>query len=241
MARVTVVDSGTGNLFSLREAFRRAGASVQVTRSPDGVRDASCLVIPGVASFPSVVHGMKMERLAYGWLSAPSRPLNASDVGLPGGVLGLVTPKRALYAHALSRMDPLFRALERAMGTENREDRARILAEVDTTTSWNPLLNIAVPSMSRSFISRLDLAARYRLVRLALRVEQARGRGGRYPAEATALEVPVDPHAAPAPLRYQAAADGRGYKLWSVGSDGRDDGGKAEGNADLVLERRAAP
>jgi len=86
VARVTVVDSGTGNLFSLREAFRRAGASVQVTRSPDGVRDASCLVIPGVASFPSVVQGIANVRRAL---------LAAVEGGVP--LFGVCAGMQALF------------------------------------------------------------------------------------------------------------------------------------------------
>ena len=86
MARVTVVDSGTGNLFSLREAFRRAGASVHVTRSPDGVRDASCLVIPGVASFPSVVQGIANVRRAL---------LAAVEGGVP--LFGVCAGMQALF------------------------------------------------------------------------------------------------------------------------------------------------
>lgn len=55
---MSLVDSGTGNLFSLREAFRRAGADVVVTTDPAAVRKASCLVLPGVASFSAVVRGI---------------------------------------------------------------------------------------------------------------------------------------------------------------------------------------
>lgn len=67
MTRVTLVDSGTGNLYSLTEGFRRAGASVGVSRDENEVRRAECLVLPGVASFPSVVRGvadMRRELLA---------------------------------------------------------------------------------------------------------------------------------------------------------------------------------
>ncbi len=62
MTRVTLVDSGTGNLFSLTEGFRRAGASVAVTRDANEVRRAACLVLPGVASFPAVVRGVAEVR-----------------------------------------------------------------------------------------------------------------------------------------------------------------------------------
>lgn len=86
MARVTLVDSGTGNLFSLREAFRRAGTSVHITRSPDGVRSAQCLVLPGVASFPAIVRGIE----------SVTRPiLEAVDRGVP--LLGVCAGMQILF------------------------------------------------------------------------------------------------------------------------------------------------
>ncbi len=64
MRTVTIIDSGTGNLFSLTEAFRRAEAEVSSTRNPDDIRRAKCLVLPGVASFPAVVNGISESRRA---------------------------------------------------------------------------------------------------------------------------------------------------------------------------------
>ncbi|OGS46312.1 MAG: imidazole glycerol phosphate synthase, glutamine amidotransferase subunit [Euryarchaeota archaeon RBG_16_67_27] len=86
MARVTLVDSGTGNLFSLQEGFRRAGADVRVTRDPADVRTSACLALPGVASFSSVVNGLAPLREAL---------LRAVDAGVP--VLGICAGMQVLF------------------------------------------------------------------------------------------------------------------------------------------------
>jgi glutamine amidotransferase len=85
--RVTLIDSGTGNLFSLREAFRRAGRPAEVARSPEDVRRASCLVLPGVASFSAVVRGITDVR-------API--LDAVSDGVP--LLGVCAGMQVLFA-----------------------------------------------------------------------------------------------------------------------------------------------
>lgn len=86
MGRVTFVDSGTGNLFSLREAFRRVGVSVRIASSPEGVRAARCLVLPGVASFPAVVRGIAKVRGPL---------LAAVDRGVP--LLGVCAGMQVLF------------------------------------------------------------------------------------------------------------------------------------------------
>jgi hypothetical protein len=54
----------------------------------------------------------------------------------------------------------------------------------------------------------------------------------------TRLEnLPIDPFAYPAKLHYASLADGRGYRLWSVGVNGVDDGAIAKDQADEVFER----
>jgi glutamine amidotransferase len=55
---IAVVDYGMGNLRSVERALRSLGASVLVTRDPDGLREADRLVLPGVGAF-----GVAMERL----------------------------------------------------------------------------------------------------------------------------------------------------------------------------------
>jgi hypothetical protein len=83
-----------------------------------------------------------------------------------------------------------------------------------------------------------DARALLRLARFAIRIEQARTKGGLYPADARDLQPPVDPLAWPHLVRYEAILGGRGYKVWSVGIDGKDDGGDPQSGKDAVLERK---
>ena len=90
--------------------------------------------------------------------------------------------------------------------------------------------------------------ARLLLGRTALSLTVSRGRGGRYPTSLDALPqdikagAPTDPFTGK-PIVYAARDDG--FTLYSVGPDGRDDGGKsamrgvssAKGGDDIVWRR----
>lgn len=54
---IVVVDYGVGNLSSVANMLRKAGAEVCVSREPDEIRQADKLLLPGVGHFD---HGMKM-------------------------------------------------------------------------------------------------------------------------------------------------------------------------------------
>ena len=49
--QAVIVDVGMGNLRSVGEAFRRAGATVQITGDPDRIRSADRVVFPGQGTF----------------------------------------------------------------------------------------------------------------------------------------------------------------------------------------------
>lgn len=73
-------------MFSLRQAFRRVGMEVRVTRNADMVRKARCLVLPGVASFPSVLQGIA---------GVQRQILEAVDEGVP--LLGICAGMQVLF------------------------------------------------------------------------------------------------------------------------------------------------
>jgi imidazole glycerol-phosphate synthase subunit HisH len=64
MQRVAIIDYGSGNLHSAAKAFERAareggsGASIVVTASPDEVRAADRIVLPGVGAFADCKAGL---------------------------------------------------------------------------------------------------------------------------------------------------------------------------------------
>ena len=58
--RVALIDYGAGNLHSVHNALRAAGAdSVTITHDPDIVRGAERIVLPGVGSFKACATGLR--------------------------------------------------------------------------------------------------------------------------------------------------------------------------------------
>ncbi|MBA2310114.1 MAG: imidazole glycerol phosphate synthase subunit HisH [Pseudonocardiales bacterium] len=58
MARIVVLDYGSGNLRSAERALRRVGADVTVTADRDAALDADGLVVPGVGAFAACMTGL---------------------------------------------------------------------------------------------------------------------------------------------------------------------------------------
>ncbi|NBX04078.1 MAG: imidazole glycerol phosphate synthase subunit HisH, partial [Alphaproteobacteria bacterium] len=60
MKRLAIIDYGSGNLRSVAKAFERVagGVSVEVTRSPDALKTASHIVLPGVGAFADCMEGL---------------------------------------------------------------------------------------------------------------------------------------------------------------------------------------
>ena len=73
---VVVVDTGVANIASMLAALRRLGAEPSLTSSPETVRAAERLVLPGVGAF-----GAGMARLRDLGLGAPIRERIQSDEG----------------------------------------------------------------------------------------------------------------------------------------------------------------
>ena len=84
MTRIAVVDYGAGNLVSIDEALRAAGAEVVLAHGEADLADADALVVPGVgAARPA------MERLRRRGLVEPIRRWVAADRPFLGICLGM--------------------------------------------------------------------------------------------------------------------------------------------------------
>ncbi|MBO0848526.1 MAG: imidazole glycerol phosphate synthase subunit HisH [Pseudonocardia sp.] len=59
MAKIVVLDYGSGNLRSAERALRRVGADVTVTADTDAALDADGLVVPGVGAFAACMEGLR--------------------------------------------------------------------------------------------------------------------------------------------------------------------------------------
>lgn len=55
---IAVIDYGMGNLRSVQKALEKTGCDARVTSSPQAVRDAGALVLPGVGAFRDCVRSL---------------------------------------------------------------------------------------------------------------------------------------------------------------------------------------
>ena len=58
---IAVVDYGMGNLRSVHKALEKVGYTARVTSTPQQIRDASAIVLPGVGAFKDCV--LNLEKL----------------------------------------------------------------------------------------------------------------------------------------------------------------------------------
>src|SRR5262245_15918067 len=88
-----------------------------------------------------------------------------------------------------------------------------------------------LPALQTAYLRHAETLAHLRLAETALVIEQFRLSHDRLPSDLTELvpshfrELPTDPFDG-SPLRYNRLASG--YLIYSVGQDGRDNGGKAK-------------
>ncbi|MGM1058136.1 imidazole glycerol phosphate synthase subunit HisH [Saccharothrix sp. Mg75] len=84
MARVVVLDYGSGNLRSAERALQRVGAEVEVTADHRAVLEADGLVVPGVGAFAACVEGLNAVRggRLIGQRLAGGRPVLGICVGM---------------------------------------------------------------------------------------------------------------------------------------------------------------
>jgi glutamine amidotransferase len=63
-SRVTIVDYGMGNLWSVANAFHYLGAETEVCENPKKIRNAEVLILPGVGSFLRAMVHLRATGLA---------------------------------------------------------------------------------------------------------------------------------------------------------------------------------
>lgn len=82
--RVTVVDYGIGNLFSVGRALEHCGAEIEFSSAPEAIAGAARLVLPGVGAFADGMQGLRDRGLVE-----PLRAYAASGRPLLGICLGM--------------------------------------------------------------------------------------------------------------------------------------------------------
>ncbi|MCQ2447191.1 MAG: imidazole glycerol phosphate synthase subunit HisH [Clostridia bacterium] len=61
---IAIVDYGVGNLFSLKSSFSFIGAEASVTSSPEEIRNAEKILLPGVGAFSDAAQKLRDSGLA---------------------------------------------------------------------------------------------------------------------------------------------------------------------------------
>jgi hypothetical protein len=245
-------DLGRGELLMYITGLGIAGIGVdrlaEVMSSDDAKNVAPQVAteLPGYApSFEELVAVVEVERL-MGWERA-SFYETPEAVGNHDGWTGLVwkglatlVTRKAIGAYFLTtRREAVFRALAEAAVIEDPGEAADRLGEVVESARGVPhaLVTAEVLYWPKIRISHDDLLARVRLLLAAANLEALKSKMGAYPPDGSAIELPVDPFAWPHTIRYEVLDQGQGYRLWSVGDDLVDDGGRKSDRKDLVLER----
>ena len=80
---IALLDYGSGNLRSVEKALRHVGADVRVLKTPEGLRDARGLVLPGVGAFDDCLNALGRQELlaAAGQFIGSGRPFLGICVG----------------------------------------------------------------------------------------------------------------------------------------------------------------
>jgi imidazole glycerol-phosphate synthase subunit HisH len=60
---IALLDYGSGNLRSVHKALLKVGADVQIVQRPEGMRDASAVVLPGVGAFDDCINALRKQEL----------------------------------------------------------------------------------------------------------------------------------------------------------------------------------
>ncbi len=61
MTSLAVVDHGAGNLVSIEQGLRASGADVQIVDTPEGLRSADAVVLPGVGSTGAAMRRLRRD------------------------------------------------------------------------------------------------------------------------------------------------------------------------------------
>jgi imidazole glycerol-phosphate synthase subunit HisH len=96
--KVTVIDYGIGNLYSVSRALERCGAEVLVSSGPAAIEAAPRLVLPGVGAFADGMQGLRDRQLVepIARYAASGRPL----MGICLGMQMLATVSEEFGEHA---------------------------------------------------------------------------------------------------------------------------------------------
>ncbi|NIH87900.1 imidazole glycerol phosphate synthase subunit HisH [Amycolatopsis granulosa] len=145
MARVVILDYGSGNLRSAERAVRRVGAEVEVTADPHAALEADGLVVPGVGAFAACMAGL---------LSVGGEKIIGSRLAGGRPVLGICVGMQILFERGVEH------GVETAGTGEWPGTVERLHADIVPHMGWN---TVRAPADSQLFAG-LDAGTRFYFV-----------------------------------------------------------------------------
>ena len=92
--KVTIIDYGMGNLWSVQSAFEYLNCSVTVTSDPKSITKSDRLVLPGVGSFKAAMETLRTTGIAESVIElVKSRGVNILGICLGMQLLGTGSPE----------------------------------------------------------------------------------------------------------------------------------------------------
>ncbi len=80
---ISIIDYGMGNLRSVQKAFEKTGYEARIIRTPQEVRDARALVLPGVGAFRDCLKNLDALNLIHA-----SGQIHSGRKAVPGALPG---------------------------------------------------------------------------------------------------------------------------------------------------------
>jgi hypothetical protein len=147
-----------------------------------------------------------------------------------------LVPQSVRYARALTVLDALYRR-EEALPNTGQSAAWRAFDE-DALQLLETTANPFVRDLSGAASSEEQKVGRstFALAVVVAHLEMLRQAAGRVPSSLPAEPWTHDPSTDAAAFGYELAGGGDGYRLWSVGKNGRDERGNGD---DVRVERQA--
>jgi len=145
VARVVILDYGSGNLRSAERAVQRVGAEVEVTADPHAALEADGLLVPGVGAFAACMAGL---------LSVGGEKIIGSRLAGGRPVLGICVGMQILFERGVEH------GVETAGTGEWPGTVDRLHADVVPHMGWN---TVRAPEDSQLFAG-LDAGTRFYFV-----------------------------------------------------------------------------
>jgi hypothetical protein len=185
----------------------------QLSRAQLGALDEALAPLHSDDDLPRALNALAHRQ--FGFVTAATRAGQYSVIGR------VFTPW--LRRSAVHQLEPVAEALR--VSKQGWPDLLRGLAQIEDSSAAFSVRVIA----HRIGVGVASFGATIRTTRAALAVERYRGEHRRLPGSLNELALPVDDIEDPfsgEPIKYVVAADG--FAVYSVGADGRDDGGHFE-------------